>query len=347
MHLLEDPSWFLAACDVFTEQLTFIRTSPSKLKNAAFHDGRTLLSVSAKQETISFAHAISWHREYAGPVRDNLIIAHMSFCGSTLLARLMGQHYRVASYREPNALVEISDALAMRPPEKQNTQDLARILPVIFSQYQKFPHTQHGAFVKPSNWTNPILEKLVAHAPRTKIIFLELKCRSFLIANLRGGRDRVAYSLNLLNHISRSYLDYGKIIAHIGRTKPDTQQQMLRLLVACFSAQQEIFARLRSQLSDDQFVNFDKSELMNFPEASLMSAAQFFGFRSSNAPLSLEADLNRNAKEDKFLAYNPDQEIAENAEIEKQFSNEISLAMEWYARTYKRDFWTLSKAEFG
>lgn len=337
---LNDPAWFLTACDTQAREFRFIRTSQEKLSGTAFHDGRTYLAVSSEQKVLSFDEAAEWSQNERGSNANTHIIAHMSFCGSTLLARLLEQHHHIASYREPNALVEVSNALAPMPAARRTESELMGLIPFVFSQYQKYSPPLQSAVVKPSNWANSILPDLVTERSNAKIVLLELSCRNYLVANLRGGRARVSYSLNLLNHISQSRLEYGRTIAHIARTKPDPQQQMLRLLVGCYAAQQDIFSALRSALPSGKFIQINKNRLIDFPEDTLSSVGQFFGLNRSGSAAArrLSDDLKRNAKEDKFLAYDPSQEIAENTIIDKQFGAPILEAIEWYAATYRRDF---------
>ena len=106
-QVLADARFFPAHIDFDRDCLILIETSRDRLMHTPFIDGRTPIGEGIALEVpLREAIAARW------PVtrRPDRFIFHVAFCGSTLLSTLLDIEGRTFAEREPNVLVELSDA---------------------------------------------------------------------------------------------------------------------------------------------------------------------------------------------------------------------------------------------
>lgn len=194
-ELLADPHYFPHAIDLVGRSVSFVPTDAQRLARPSFIDGRTDFAAgSAINVTIDAVLA-----EAPPPSREpDRMIFHVSFCGSTLLARMLEMPGSAFALKEPNALVDIANAV------KAGVADARPALDWLRGSLRRRWRPAEPVVVKPSNWVNNLLPALTTDPETIRPLFVTMERRPFLIAVLRGGRDRLAYTMRAASHLARS-----------------------------------------------------------------------------------------------------------------------------------------------
>ena len=186
---------FLHKLDPASRTGTFVRTSVSALRAAAFLDGRTCYWEESPLE-----------REVA-PIESDVgvdrFIFHVGFCGSTLLARLLDQPGRTLVLREPQSLTDIAAYRSALDREGLHDPNLSPMLATVRACLHRPWQAHEHVVIKPSNWVNVLLPDLVC-ATSTRPLFLTMERRAFVRAILRGGAARIAFAARAAVHMSNS-----------------------------------------------------------------------------------------------------------------------------------------------
>lgn len=314
--LLADPSFFLHGIDFRNGCVTFLRTDRDRLESAAFLDGRVPLT-DEPALVVDIEALLNRPRAHSAPDR---VIAHMSFCGSTLLARLLDQPGEVMSYKEPQVFIDLSDAIAGSFGREAAAMATGPLLEIVRAKFRRgFTNTERGV-VKPSNWVNPALHRLVTYD--TRHLLIEIGPRAFLTAVLRGGRERIAFTLRATAHLQRAFPDTSLLMRE-AVTGEAPMVDALRLSLMALELQHRVFDQLDPQR--DRRITFD--DIRERPEAAIRRAGILLDL-PVDAALSKAAERRRrNAKAD--TAYDPAMRSIEDRETERHHGNAIDRALDW------------------
>ncbi len=323
-EVLTDASWFLSAVDEPARELEFVRVSKTSLDAAAFHDGRSRFEWAGDPMRIAIEKALD------EPLADNdqclNVILHSSFCGSTLLSRSLGQLDQVISYREPQVLIELTDRQIV-PLKNDPLASLA------IGQFQKIWQDDQTAILKPSNWANPLIQANLRDAPDARVILLSQDLVTYLIANLRGGKSRIRYSLNLLSRQMVASTEIRDEVTQIEQSELDGIDEVLRLLAIGYRCQIENLSAIAADHSADNILNLSLNELRVDFSSVLQRSAAFFRIDCRSEVLASIADeaIKTDAKSDSGLERQLDQEHRSNERILREFEQPLTETLSWYA----------------
>ncbi|WP_374763260.1 hypothetical protein [Yunchengibacter salinarum] len=237
---LPPPHWMPIHLDQAAGRVLFRELDLAAFRRAPFHDGRTRIITDRPADARLLSDVIAAWRA-ATPAPDRLLL-HQSFCGSTLLARALQMAGCAASYREPQILIQALESHAQRADQPATE--------AILALFRRAPQGEQPCVVKPSNWVNPYLAAHpVASAPG--LVLLRIDLVAFLLANLRGGKDRLGYSLSLLNlHLSMKP-SWKPLIADINRmTGTSPVRAPLHMLAVLHALQEQDFQTLAQRNAD-------------------------------------------------------------------------------------------------
>lgn len=330
------PSWFLYGLDIEHRHFVFLQTCRTLLDAAAFHDGRTSLSNSNKQRVIPIESALEWYRNSGTQHTIKRLIVHASFCGSTLLARTLGRLDGVISYREPQALIQFVDWSVSGTHTAATLSQRQEIAGFLLGQYQKPWHESEVAFVKPSNWVNRSLMSLLDNVGPAKVVMLGLDLESYLVANVRGGKVRLSYSLDLLNAFAVNDDIRKKDIAEVQEDRIGSMSRVLRLLAICFHCQQEAMAQGGHAVGEDSLLKLSREDIVSDPLESLTRAARFLNLPGSSTSIAfaMASQYARNAKSDIAETWNTSVEASENHRITKNIQRDLNNTISWFSKRY-------------
>ena len=205
---------FLHKVDPARRTGSFVRTSASALRAAAFLDGRTLYWDGSPVE-----RAIAPIGDGDAPVAR--YIFHVGFCGSTLLARLLDQPGRTLVLREPQGLTDLAAYRSALDREGLQDPELPSLLASVSALLHRPWQPDERVVIKPSNWVNVLLPDLVV-APSVRLLFLTMERRAFVRAILRGGPARIAFAARAAVHMSNaSEADAARVAKALARPVDD------------------------------------------------------------------------------------------------------------------------------
>lgn len=248
---LGDPAWFPDRIDPANRLIRLVRTTRDILSDSAFLDGRTPLSPPGADFLLldldRFVTGMADRRADDEPAMR--WIFHASFCGSTLLARIATIESRSLCLREPQILVDLANWRATIEARDRPLYE-ATLAATIAKLGQRW-HEEEAVLIKPSNWINSIVADLWQPARGDHALLVGLELETFLIAVLRGGRDRIAYTLQLCRHLSIAWPALGEAINAIMPEGEDAMTRAIRLVASAFWAQNLLF-RARCEASSVQ-----------------------------------------------------------------------------------------------
>lgn len=291
--------------------IAFERTTSAQIRAASFLDGREPIGTPAG---VAAPAALARRLSAVSPVPT---ILHVSFCGSTLLARLLDRPGRALVYREPAIQIALADRLVAGLP-------IAPALAVATALLGR-PVDGDVAVVKPTNWANVLLP---AWAEQRMIapLFLTMSPRRFLTAVFRGGRDRIAFTLRAASHFAQGDPDGSTLFAAAVAQDEEPLARAARLTLVALELQLRLFAAARMQLGSGPVM--DEAEIRADPVAAAERAADIFGLP---APLDPGPAIAAHAK-DSARRFQPEAEAATNRAIEDHHGSTFDAALRWAAR---------------
>lgn len=328
-EVLAEPHWYLDGFDAGTASFRFIEVELQKLQAAAFHDGRTPLAApSGRSCRVSLAEALGREEESPGTQR---IIAHTSFCGSTLLTRLLGACDGVLCHREPRVLIDLANGKSTGAVDTGNTGTWPRLLRFALAQLNKAWPNHPATCIKPSNWSNPILEDFHAAGIEARFVLMRAPVQDYLLANIRGGNDRIRYSIELLNHLARLHPALSSRAADIQATDLPPMRKVLTLLALCHQTQLAGLRMLEQHAPHCLWL--EPSQLLGDPYASVAAAARTLelAIDVGHAHSDLDAVLQRDAKSGTEEVFSITREEAENRRLLAEYGADISAACDYVA----------------
>ncbi|MFT6517762.1 MAG: hypothetical protein ACJATP_001428 [Candidatus Azotimanducaceae bacterium] len=328
--IISTPEWFPASIDADNQEIVFINVDKKSLINASFHDGRTAIEYTRDPVRVSIDAAIDCANNTPMPETITRIVAHTSFCGSTLLSRLLSLGGACFAYREPQVLVELT-ALKVQSHQLSGVSDLwSRLVGFIVGQFSlPWTHGQ-GVLLKPSNWANGLLNDLPSNQ-NYRIVAMTSSISSYLCAHLRGGDARIRYSLNLLKSLRHMIDGLGARIDHIEKLPLSPLSNVLHLLAFCLLAQESLIRQAQQRF--EQPLRLTKEQLLENPEWATLASANALGLSQTQAVgIGFHATLQSNAKEDHASRYSVSKEEAYTEELMQSCGRDISAACDWYTQ---------------
>ncbi len=224
---MADPTWFPFDVDVVGERLQWLRLTEDLIEANAFLDPR-MQAIELQQALTPLAPIAPLVPPEGAPAW----LWHTSFCGSTLLARLLHVVPYTAVLREPLVLRRLSDCADaghdIRPWVKPLVALLSR------------PWRPHGhVVVKPTHAALNIAAGMMAATPASRAIILTSTLEDFLVSHLKKTRETLAKAPLL----ARRALAAGDLAA---RLEPQALQPPSLLAAAAlqWSAQRELLAEV-------------------------------------------------------------------------------------------------------
>ncbi|MGJ8564341.1 MAG: hypothetical protein ACSHXY_12425 [Alphaproteobacteria bacterium] len=317
---LNGGAWMPAKIDWSARSVNFRKIDPDAFSSAPFHDGRHEF-MTGSPKTLNFDALIQYEQSREAIHPDRFVL-HPSFCGSTFLAKLLSVHGKTNCYREPQVLIELADGSADPQAREVNA--------AIIQQLRQAPQETAAAFCKPSNWANEYLLKSGA-LDTARLVIITIDLQSFLIANLRGGNDRIRYSLNLLNHImpyAPHHLAHAKEAQTLLSTSP--MAATLRLMTILHKIQFDSFEATQTR-TDNKAKLIKHSDIKTRPVETAWAASQWLALGLSETDIShqFKTHSQQHAKSLKPQTFSTAKEETANTSILTQFSDDIQKTLVW------------------
>ena len=324
---LENPEWFLYGIDSGSRQLQFARTSEQIIRSVSFLDGRETISTKREFHEVPLKDVVD--QPIAEPDGPDRFLLHTAFCGSTFLARLLDVPGKSLCYREPQVHVDLARMKVDKHPVVDDERLWDGLLRFCLGQLRKH-WGDHRTLVKPSNWANIILPDLSRVSTDLRVATVTSSPEDCLVAHLRGGQDRIKYSLNLLNAlISSGYVDQDDVQSAQAAV-PSGLEQVLRLLLVLHKAQLSLLATLMD--ASEPVFRCEYRELQQEAVALANTCSQHLGLALARSDIeSAYAREGAVHAKDGQETYDAAREYSQSQDLLNQFGNEINGALDWSA----------------
>jgi hypothetical protein len=326
LDILEAPDWLLVGFSDDWKKLRFLKTTREILSSAPFIDGRTPLSRSGEVAEVEVADAVRAMGGVTAPPRR--LILHTGFCGSTLLARLVQSTGDCIAYKEPDALVALS---TVRGPDRTGDRDWKRLVDLAARQFSKGWAGEAGV-IKPSNWTLNLTGDLCERDARA--VFITMDARSFLIAVVRGGRERLDFMLKLVSFLRKDFAAVEALVAGLEQDKRlSVMQRTLRFALVGLAAQQNEHDETAAKMAADAHIKLTHAELMANPAEVVRRARTVLGVatRAGDEKAALNDTLSQYSKA-ADAAFDKAGYARADAWIEDRVGEEMERALDWGRR---------------
>lgn len=182
-RLRASPELFPLALDPSTDRVDLVALQPVDYEKASFLDGRLALPPAAQPAYSELAEAAAG----LAPACD--FIFHVGHVGSTLLSRLLGQHGRVFSVREPQVLRTLAQAEAAGGPWR-GAQLEARTA-TFLGLFSRTWSPAKRALIKATSLVGEMAEPMLALEPAARAILMTAAPETYIATILGGPNSRL------------------------------------------------------------------------------------------------------------------------------------------------------------
>lgn len=321
-----DPNIYLDRINPDRGTVSFLPSSLKRLQATIFLDGRSSFTSDPPVDVEIDRLIVAANHMVVEPRR---VIAHMSFCGSTQLARLVDECGAGTVLKEPHALVDLADWQRMlrehHSEDPRFTPAVGAVLTILSRRWPGAPPT----VIKPSNWANPVLAKLPM-ASGDRVLMLTITRRAFLVAAFRGGRDRLTFLARAASHFAVS-LGQVQTVDDAISSAADPLDQAARLVMVAHALQGRLFATLE-RMSPVQVARLDYAQILADPLSALTKARDHLAL--DGQPGKMEAAVRRLASSDAKqagAAFSVAAQDAENQLVEMHQRSRFDETIAWAA----------------
>jgi hypothetical protein len=186
---LESPLWYPLATDRGADAVQFAQLTEREYEAASFLDGRFVRPEAAKK-------LLRWNDVRAAvdgmPERCHFIF-HISHCGSTLLARLLGCHKQLFSLREPAILRNLAEAFLFlgEPNSDWGDEKFEDRLSGFLKLWSRTFRPEQTSVVKATSFVSDMARHLLERRPAARAILMYIRPERFLKAMLHGLMEEV------------------------------------------------------------------------------------------------------------------------------------------------------------
>lgn len=266
-----DPTWFPFDVDVAGGRLQWLRVDEALIAESAFLDPRMPMSGRTNALT-PLAPIVALRPAADAPAW----LWHTSFCGSTLLARILHLAPHSVALREPLLLRRLSDAA-------HAGVDIAPWLPPLIALLARPWRPEGRVVVKPTHAALNLARAAMAATPAAKALLLTSPLEDFLVSHLKKSAD----TLSKIPQLAERALRAGDLPQ---RLPAEALQPPSALAGAAlqWAAQRELVAGLRTGCGPRLRV-LDWARLRERIEDGALEAAGFLGLDLPEAALRAHA----------------------------------------------------------
>jgi hypothetical protein len=327
-ELLFDPRYLLHRIDHEGGRLIFLPTTRRLLARASFLDGRTRIA-SGPEIACSIADALRGADVSVGGSRDRFIF-HVSFCGSTRLARILDRPGRTLAMREPNVLVDLADWKAALDQRFASDPRLASLVRLACASLRSRWQPDEAVVVKPSNWVNNLIPELASASPGLRPLFVVISRRAFLRAVFRGGRERLAYTARAAAHLAAGRPSDRALLNAAISASSDPLGKVAHIAAFAHWLQHRQFrsAMDAGGWGSDHVVTFDQIESAPRAAASTAAAALDLALTADDLAEGVGRTSERNAKQPD-AAYSREERFEADLKVDRVHGGHIEAALAW------------------
>lgn len=321
--ILFDPHWFPVHFDINADTITFLKTDRDQLSAGSFLDQRFY-----RQEDIFQAVRLSDALQIVKGAdgKDIEWIFHTAFCCSTLIARALDVPGKVLALKEPNILMQLSNAQRMASTSGHTPEQIRRLHDLIMALLGRRFAKNEKILIKPSNAANYIMPQVLSSGARS--IFMTSSLEAFLISVIRKGEECLSFVRILFNIFHLDQTGLSKISERDALKLTD-----LQIAALVWQHQHEDM----TVASNAHGANIRAVHGLEFPEnrQTVMRAANdFLNLNLSDAEIEANANGPLFARHSKYEGESFDAGIRadEVAQVRNDNADRIQSVMGWQSK---------------
>ncbi|MFC5577350.1 hypothetical protein ACFPOA_04885 [Lysobacter niabensis] len=311
---LSDARWFPVDLHTQERRYGFLRIDDGVLERSSFLDtridARLTDAVPVASDALGelvVASGLAW-------------LFHTSFCGSTLLARVLHAPSYSVCLREPMVLRRLGDA-------RHAGQKLGSL---VFQSAALLSRPWHGGgrvVVKPTHAALNVAADLLEATPGSRAVVLTSTLDDFLVSNLKKTPESQAKIPQLAERAMKASGFHARLPQ--GAFEPP---DLLCAAVLQWAAQRELVAGLADGAGASRLRVIDMDTLLDDLRATSRAVAEWLALDIPAAVLEsrFRDEAGRNAKETES-SYSASQRAEESRLVEQLFAGDLSRARAWAA----------------
>jgi hypothetical protein len=311
---LNDAHWFPVDLHVREGRFAFLRLDERVLETSSFLDTRieaplaeALAGPADAASDLPVSPRVSW-------------LLHTSFCGSTLLARILHAPPHSTCLREPLVLRRLGDA-------RHASQAIEGVIGPAVALLARPWHEGGRVVIKPTHAALNVAADLLAQTPASPALVLTSSLDDFLVSNLKKPAESQA-KIPLLAERAVQASGFHVRLPPAAFDPPD----LLCAAVIQWAAQRELLRQIIGAAGPARMRVVDMSTLLADLPGVAAAAARWLQLDIPDAELhaSCLREGGRNAKATE-AAYSPGQRAEDSRYLERTFAPVIARAKDWAA----------------
>jgi hypothetical protein len=335
--LLTSPDWYPLRLDLKQHLLTFVRMSPASYRRSSFLDYRAIRS-SPEECALNLDDLLLSFRHPTAPRAPLHFILHSAFCCSTLLARYLELVPRCLVLKEPDVLTQLA---CMRPPflspagllaPENGAGNWRQLLDLCLRLLARRYCADEVVVIKANDLCNPLGTVLMEHDLETKILFLSIGLRTFLLSVLKSEQRR-AWLRERLRFAKRDAARAEKMSNIDPASLSDAQGGAYLWML-----NQMFCRRLQTRENNERLLLLDGEHVAERAEETLRIVADFFGLNAQNGGLFRAAahPIVSAYSKNPSLPYDAERRRRDLAKLEARLLDEVEEGVGWAAENQSR-----------
>jgi hypothetical protein len=255
--LLTQAEWFPVDVDIRSREVHFVHLPEPVIESASFLDNR--LDFDRKEVRV-----VPFESLHGLPTGQPAWLWHTSFCGSTLLARMLHVSPFNISLREPMVLRRLSD-------EVDSGRDISEALAIVLPLLARPWHAGSSVLIKPTHAALNIAERVMRAAEGSAII-LTSSLEDFLISHLKKTPE----TLSKVPVLTERALAAGRLIDRLPARAFDPPGTLAAITLQ-WAAQRELITELQVSLGAKRVRIVDWKGLQDDLSAGARACSQLLG----------------------------------------------------------------------
>ncbi|MEL7231893.1 MAG: hypothetical protein AAGJ85_05225 [Pseudomonadota bacterium] len=319
--LLKDPHWFPVHFDFGQDTLTFLKTTRDALSKGSFLDQRFFLP-DDRFQAVRLSQALQAHI----PRQPISWIFHSAYCASTLMARALDVNGKTLALKEPDILMQLSNAFRMARRANLDTRDIERVRNLIFALLSRRFSPDERIIIKPANPANYLLQDVLSCGEKALLMTSDLE--TFLTSVLRKGGDGTSFMRVLYNIYTLDGTGLSKISERDALRFTDLQ------VAAIIWQHQHEDLTAAAKIYPDQTRAINGLAFLPDRLKYMRAASDFLSMNLTDRDLETNVNgpvFTRNAKFSDQTFDNAERE-AQNARLQETFADRLKSTIDWQSK---------------
>jgi len=325
-RLMAEPANFLHGIDLQADHAVFFETNRRLLSEAAFVDGRSDIAVGPPE----FARLSELMRTAPREPAPERFIFHLSFCGSTLLSRLIDAPGQSLVLKEPNCLVDLATWKSLKRRSGGTTERLGPALQLARYALRRPFELGEAVTVKPSSWANNLIDELAADGAGILPLFVTIDRPGFLRAVFRGGTARLTFTAQLAWHMASGMTGADELLAAAAATGSDPLAKAANLALLAHHLQLAAFGRAlrRGGWGADHIIDVRAITESPLDAATKACRALRLALETEDLERNVERVAGRHSKQP-LIGYSPAHRRTDDQAVLAHHGEAIASALSW------------------